>query len=501
MTTPLHVVIVGGGVAGLSTAWRLLTDPELAGITPTMPADERLSGDALSRLRANLTVTVLESSERLGGNIHSQHDQGFIVEWGPNGYLDNAPETPRICRLLGIEERIQPARDAAGRRFLYVRGRLRELPFSPISFLVSDVLTARGRLRVMREPFIPGRPDANESVFQFAARRIGEEAARILVDAMVSGVYGGNARELSLVAAFPKMYALEKEHGGLVRGMLAKMREGRTAETKAQAKAKAKAGPAGPGGVLTSFDEGFEVLIHELAEALRQGGRCTIDKGTAVDDLVPSPGHRWVVHLIDGRTLAADAVVVATPARHAGTVTRSFDPDLCRTLQSIPEAPLVVVGLAYGEDDLPEPLNGFGFLVPRGQGPRSLGVLWDSCIYPNRAPQGMVLLRAMLGGAHDRTAIEMGDSEVLKTVLGDLAVAMSLTIPPRRTWILRHPQGIAQYTVGHLERLASIDDCLRNWPGLFLAGSSYRGISVNHCVEQSIPLAREVLNSPAFASF
>ena len=163
------------------------------------------------------------------------------MEWGPNGYLDNAPETPRLCRLLGIAHRVLPARDAAGRRFLYVRGRLRPLPLSPLAFLASRILSLRGRLRVLGEPFVAAHPDPEESVFSFAARRIGAEAADILVDAMVSGVYGGDSRRLSLVSTFPKMHALEKEHGGLVRGMLA-------AEMKAARRERKRTGAKGDQG-------------------------------------------------------------------------------------------------------------------------------------------------------------------------------------------------------------------------------------------------------------
>lgn len=520
-TAPLHVVVIGGGVAGLSTAWRLLADPELAGLTPTCAEDPGLAGAALDQVRSNLRVTVVESQDRLGGNIRSERDRGFLVEWGPNGYLDNAPETPRLCRLLGIEHRILPARDAASRRFLFVRGRLRELPLSPGAFLSSSVLTPAGRLRVLCEPFIPARPDPEESVYSFAARRIGDEAARTLVDAMVSGVYGGSARELSLLAAFPRMHALEKEYGGLVRGMMGKMREKRRQQNGSRPKGKKRgssAGPAGPGGVLTSFDEGFEVLITELARSLRATGRCEILLGSPADGLTPPaspadaltppgssptpepavPNHReggpWRVHLGDGRELAADAVLLAIPSRHAGALTRSFDTKFCEELQGIPEAPLIVVGLGYRTEDLPSALDGFGFLIPRGEGPRCLGVLWDSCIYPNRAPEGMVLMRAMLGGAHDRSAIDLEDAKVLSTVLEDLKRTMGVSRPPRETWILRHKHGIPQYVVGHPERLRRIEERRRARPGLYLAGNSYRGISVNHCVEQSLPLAREILH-------
>ncbi len=555
-----HVVVLGGGVAGLVTAWRLAADPELGQATPTAQEELGLRRPALERKRHGLRVTVVESRARFGGNIRSQEDGGFLIEWGPNGFLDNAPETPRLCRLLGIEDRVVPARDAAARRFLFVRGRLRPLPLSAASFFVSSVLTVSGRLRVLGEPFIPARPDPDESVFQFAARRIGPEAARTLVDAMVSGVYGGDSRQLCLSSAFPKMHAMEKEYGGLVRAMLGRMRERRrerkaerralrTAELSAQFQEAAAsdaggvphsraaaasdaggvphsraaaasdaghrksdsrevshppgdrkirkgstAGPAGPGGVLTSFDRGMEVLIETLAAALQRQAGCDLLSGSPAIEVIPDAAG-WKILLENGRRLEADAVILALPSRHAGALVRSFDPALCSVLQSIPEAPLVVVGLAWPESALTAPIDGFGFLIPRGQGPRSLGVLWDSSIYPGRAPEGSVLMRAMIGGAQDPGAFDLSDDEVLAQVRRDLSMTMDLDAPPATRWILRHPHGIPQYTIGHPARLATIHERRASWRGLYFTGNSYRGISVNHCVEESIAVAREVLTS------
>lgn len=519
---PRHVVIAGAGVSGLALAWRLLADPELGAATPTQPADPTVP--SLADRRSRLRVTVLEPKSRTGGNIGCERDDGFLVEWGPNGFLDNAPETPRLVRALGIETRLLRASDAAGRRFLFTRGRLRPVPMSPPAFLLSNLLTLRGRMRVLREPFVPARSDSDETIFGFAARRIGEEAARVLVGAMVAGVYAGDAKALSLRACFPKMYELESRYGGLVRGMIAKRKETRRhakhddVQGGAQNAARdggstRRGGPAGPGGTLTSFDDGMHVLTDALETAVRTAGG-NIQCGSRIESITPpaASGRPW--RITANRELSANVVVLAMPAFGAAPLVATFDPGLAEPLRAIPDAPIVVVALAFTEEQLrnaahtsnaplppratlpprvlPE-LDGFGFLIPRGEGPRSLGVLWDSSIYPGRAPHGRVLLRAMLGGALDPMAAEMSDDEVLAAVRADLRLTMGLDVQPSRSWILRHPRGIPQYTVGHLERIATLEAGLHRWPGLFLAGNSYHGISVNHCVERSILVARGVL--------
>ncbi len=256
-----RVVVVGGGVSGLATALALR--------------------DAAAAQGRAVEVSVVEAAPRLGGNLRSERSDGFVVEWGPNGFLDNAPATLDLVERIGLDGEIQPADPQAARRFLYRRGRLHELPGGPLSFLFNPVLSLPGRLRVLGEPFAAARPaGVDESVHAFATRRIGEEAASVLVDAMVSGVFAGDARALSLASAFPKMAAMEAEHGGLVRAMLARGRERRVARKDAEAR-RARGedvrrltragGPAGPGGTLTSFRGGIETLIEGLARALGAG--------------------------------------------------------------------------------------------------------------------------------------------------------------------------------------------------------------------------------------
>jgi len=410
----MRIAVLGAGVSGLAAAFHL-------------------SGRA--------QVTVFEAGPRAGGNIRTEELDGCRVEWGPNGFLDNEPATLRLATALGIENRLVPARPEAALRFVFRAGRLRELPRTPKGFLRSDCLSLRGRLRVLLEPLVRRGPETDRSVLEFARRRLGREAARVLVDAFVTGIYAGDPARLSLRSALPRLHALEREHGSLLRG--------------------AKARGFGPPGTLTSFDEGMEVLVRALAARvdLRVGFPASeVDRG------------------------AFDRVVCTLPAPRAAGL---FDGELAALLARVPTAPVAVVALV-----LREPLevpDAFGFLAPRSEGLRVLGVLYDSSIFPGRAPEGARLFRAMLGGRRDPEAVALDDGALVETVARDLRRAWGAFPEPRAVRVIRHPVGIPQYEIGHAELLDAIERARPPW--LRLTGSSYRGVSVNACVQEALDLA------------
>lgn len=452
-----RVAVVGGGVAGLGLA------------------------HALRRRDPSAEITVFEAAPRGGGNIRSERSSGYLCEWGPNGFLDSVPETLDLVHDIGLDARIHSSDDRARRRFIFRGGRLHALPGGPGAFLGSGLLSWPAKLRLASEPFARARPLGDESIHAFAARRIGREAADVLVDSMVSGVFAGDASALSLRACFPKMWQMETDHGGLVRALIAKMRSKRVRRGDAM---------GSPLGRLTSFLDGTEELVAACLRSL----------GPIVRLSTPVTGLRatasgWRVEAAGGAGLEADAVVLAAPPSASAELTSSFDDALACELRAIPSAGLAVVALGYDERLLGEPLDGFGFLVPRGEGPRVLGVLWDSSIYPGRAPAGRVLLRAMVGGARDPEAVHLHDATLLERVRQDLRVTMRLEAEPDFVRVFRHPLGIPQYVVGHLDRLERIDGRLARHPGLFVAGNGYRGVAINACLAEAGPLADKVLAS------
>jgi oxygen-dependent protoporphyrinogen oxidase len=451
----MRVAVVGGGIAGLAVA------------------------HALRRRAPDVEVTVLEATSRPGGNVRSERIDGYLCEWGPNGFLDSVPETLDLVRDLGLAERLHRSDDLARRRFIFRRGRLHELPAGPAAFLASGLVSWPGKLRIAGEPLAAARPEGDETIHAFASRRIGAEAADVLIDSMVSGVFAGDSRALSLRACFPKMWQMETDYGGLFRALLAKMKERRVRRGDQL---------GSPLGTLTSFRDGTEELVQAAAAALGPSLRLR-SPGTGV----LRSGARWRVEANGGAGLEADAVVLAGPPSSSARVVGALDDTLAAELAGIPTAGLVVVALGFEESRLPAPLEGFGFLVPRGEGPRILGVLWDSSIYPGRAPAGHVLLRVMVGGARDPEAVLLDEEELLAVVRRDLRSTMGLSAEPAFLRVFRHPLGIPQYVVGHLDRLARIEARLAHLPGLHLAGNGYRGVAINSCVAEAGPLADRIL--------
>ncbi|HZM15628.1 MAG TPA: protoporphyrinogen oxidase [Candidatus Krumholzibacteria bacterium] len=463
-----RVAVVGAGISGLALGFHLQ--------------------------RLGVEVQVLEERERAGGNIRSEHRQGYLCEWGPNGWLDNEPATARLVEALGMREQVVQASVAASRRWIVRHGKLRLLPEKPQAFLSSDVLSLRGRLRVLLEWAQPARRDgASESVFDFAARRIGREAAEVLVDAMVTGIYAGDSRRLDMECAFPRLREMERRHGGLFRAMAAKRRAARQASASGGGAPRHTGSAMGPGGTLTSFTDGMESIVHVLSSRLSEHLRL----GTAVEGIEPvvvreAGVHRWRLALPGRGSLEAEHVVLASPAWKVAPLLRPLDPDLAGATERIPSAPVAVVCLGFAAPDLQHLTPGFGFLVPGCEGLPILGTLFDSWVFPHRSDARHILMRTMLGGARDPGAVEASDAELAERTLGTLRRLLGLRADPERVFVVRHPRGIPQYPVGHRHTLERIDTALTRHAGLHLSGNSYRGIAMNACIKEAEALAQRL---------
>jgi oxygen-dependent protoporphyrinogen oxidase len=441
--------IVGAGISGLATAQAILArDP-----------------------RAE--VTVFEARERAGGKVETELTaEGYLCEWGVNAFLDKVPRTLELCAEVGLT----PLRgdESAKKRYVYSEGRLHKLPEKPPEFFTSRLLSWPGRLRVMAEVFAGASGKDDETLAEFGTRHLGREAFEKLIDPMASGVFAGDATRMSLKSCFPRIHEVESEHGSLIRGLLRLQRQARRSGRKD------RPGP-GPGGVLTSFEFGMSALTDTLAAQL--GGRLRL--ATAVEGIDYQQG-RFSLRLPGGASEEFDTVVVAAPAYVQQHLLRDLSPVIADELAGIAYPALAVVCLGFdsarvGARARPG-MDGFGFLIPSREQRGILGTVFDSNVFPNRAPAGKVLLRTMVGGARASELAEQPDERLLGQVLGDLRDILDIREEPEFVSICRHARAIPQYFVGHAQRLDRIDETLRKFPRLVLSGNAYRGVSLNDCV-------------------
>jgi len=439
----MRIGIIGGGISGLATAFYL------------------------QQARPEWQLRLFEKEARAGGTMQTVERDGFRFEAGGNGFLTNKPDSLELVHAVGADGLLQPSSDAARKRYLYT-DRLHRLPESPPAFLKTPLLTLPEKLRVAAEVFVPPRRDLDdESLQSFGERRVGRAFTDVFLNAMVAGIYAATPAQTSVRAAFPLVWNLEREYGGLFRGMLKKRRK-----------------EAGPGGTLTSFRDGVGSFIDHLANrldvALETGAEVTgVERDGRIYRLITPAGDHEV-----------DRVVVATPAYAAAELLNPVDTELAALLEGIAYAPIAVVGLGY--DRLDHPLDGFGLLAPESAGLEILGILWDSSIFPGRAPAGGKVLRVMIGGLRQPALALRGEDELVRIALAGVERTMGCRNDPLKTFVRRWERGIPNYAVGHLATVDAAFARLRDLPGLYLNSNAYYGISMNDCVANSRKTAAHI---------
>lgn len=444
------VIIIGGGISGLSAL------------------------HFLRQLHPDLSVTLYEADNRLGGTIGTDHVDGYSLDWGPNGFLDREPLTLRLVDELGLKDVMEPANANVSNRFILRGNRLRSVPMSPPKFLASDILSVKGRLRVMWEPFASGPTDGvDESIYDFGRRRIGTEAADYLIQPMVSGVYGGVAQRLSLKSCFPIMDQMEREYGSLVKAMIAKAR-------KAKAEGKKSGGPGGPGGWLTSFNGGLYPLVEQHANLYADH----IVTQSPIESITKD-AQGYTIKTKGGTVDTTRILILALPTNNAAEITGQLSAKLAEAFNAIPYAPISVVCLGYSEKAVRTRLDGFGFLVPQKENRRLLGSIWTSSIFDARAPEGKVQFRSMIGGDGDHESMDLSDDELVAIVKRELDEILGIDGDPELVKLYRWKYGIPQFRIGHSKILDKIESELTTLGNIYVTGNAYHGIGLNDCIKQS----------------
>lgn len=459
------VLIIGGGISGLTTAYWLH--------------------------KSGLDVTVLEKEDRAGGSIRTVKDNGYLIECGPNSTLDLYKEADDLCDSLGLSEDKIYGNEGAKNRYVVRDGRLRPLPMGPLQFLSTDLWTIKGKLRLMCEPFIRKSGDSREeSIAEFVIRRAGHEFLDYAIDPFVTGVFAGDPYQLSLKSCFPKMYGLEQDYGGLVKGALFGRKK------KEEPKRKMR---------LFSFRDGLEILPAAIRKSLgdRFVAGCNVlsvkktDSGLEVIaeaantlEKIPSPSGRGIGR---GRVIKADAVILATPAWSTAKIIQPISKLISAHLMQIKHVPIVIIFTGFDRKHVTHKLDGFGFLIPRkesrARGYNILGSIWSSATFNGRAPEGKVAFTTMLGGARNSDILKYNDRELLEMAMRDLRFILGIDEKPDFVQIIRHTKAIPQYTVGHQSHIEAVQENLKGIPGLYLAGNYINGVSVGHCIAEATKLA------------
>ncbi len=472
MTAARRIVVVGGGIAGLAAAHRLVE---------------------LSRERGqNVELNLLDARQRLGGTIATERADGFLIEAGPDSFLSEKPWALALSERLGISHRLARTDDRFRKTFVVHRGRLHPLPegfqllaparLAPL--VTSRLFSWPGKLRMAMDLFLPrGAGAADESLGSFVRRRLGKEALERVAQPLVAGIYTADPDQLSLAATLPRFLELERRERSLI---LALWRQSRRAPAQAKGVSGAR------WSLFVTFADGMETLVNALAERLPTG---SVRLGTPVDALTRS-GNRWRIVLASRDTFEADAVLLAAEAHQSARIVRDLAPELARLLGEIPYASSATVSLGYRRDAIPHPLDGFGFVVPRSERRPILACTFSSVKYPGRAPDGHALLRVFLGGALDEGLLKEEDESLVTIARGQLAELLGVTGPPLLTRIHRHPAAMPQYRVGHLKLVAQIEKALPPLPGLGLAGAAYRGVGIADCIRSGEDAASQLLALP-----
>jgi protoporphyrinogen/coproporphyrinogen III oxidase len=470
-----RVVIIGGGLSGLTTAHRIV---------------ERASG-----LRRPVEVVVLEAKDRVGGTIWSHRVDGFTLEGGADSFITNKPWAVDLCRSLGLGDQLIGTDPQHRRSFVVRQGRLMPIPegfvlLAPTRLgpmLTTPILSWRGKLRMLLDLVLPRKDDdTDESLASFVKRRLGREALDRLVQPLVGGIYTADPNDLSLKATWPQFVAMERQHGSLIRASFRKSRPTRAAERDASGARY---------GLFSTLADGMDTLPRALAAALPVG---TVRTGAAVRRLSRTdPGSPWIVEQLDGPPIEASVVVLATEAHAAARLVDGFDPDLALRLRAIPYASSAIVNIAYRRDQVAHPLDGFGAVVPMIETRSILAISFLSVKFPCRAPAGTALMRVFVGGATQPDLFERDDAALVSLARHELAELLGVVGEPLFAEVGRHPRAMPQYTLGHLDRVEAIRQQMAKHLRLILTGNAFNGVGIPDCVRAAQAAAEATLSALA----
>lgn len=468
-----EIAVVGGGISGLASAYYLLKQAQNAGLP--------------------VNVSLIEKEMRVGGRIITEKVDGFTIEGGPDCFLRQKPWAAELVRELGMADELMGTNDDRRKVFVLNKGKLTPLPDGVMlivptriwPFVTSPLLSWPGKIRMGMDLVIPAfKNGKDESIAAFVRRRLGEEALEKIAEPLLSGIHVSDPEEQSLLATFPRFRNLEEKYGNLIFGML-------EARKAARSHASTSAASSGPSSIFITMKSGLNTFMDALySKIIEMGGQ--VKTGMAVSRIEKN-GAGFSLYSEKGDLMHADAVVMASPSNITADLVRSFAPQLSDRLKSIDYVSTATVSLAYREAEIGNALNGFGFVVPRGENRRISACTWTSTKFNHRVPESFAMIRGFVGGPGKEEDVELDDSSMLNLVRREVKDLMGITAEPVLTRIYRWEKGNPQYKVGHLERVEEIHRLCDEFEGLFVTGSSYGGIGLPDCVRQGKESAQKVI--------
>jgi protoporphyrinogen/coproporphyrinogen III oxidase len=444
------IAIIGGGISGLSSAWYL------------------------AKLLPDCQITLYESESRLGGKIKSEKQEGFLFEHGPNGFMNSRQDIMNLCNDLGLEARIIKSNDASAERFILKDKILRRLPKKPQQIFTSSFLPLKAKFRLLLEPFIKKMDKEDETLYQFAQRRLGQYMADYIIDPFTSGVFGADCRKISVRSAFPALRDMEQQHGSLFKALKAKMKN---SGQKKQGK-------------LSSFKNGMEELTLALREKLAD--RVQFITSSSVSKISSQENGTTLSFIKDNQLTEAcyDIIITACPAEPTANILAEELGPVSDKIKQIPYSAMAVVPQGFKQQK-PANINAFGYLIPSLEPSKVLGVLFSSCIFNGRSNPNSFSLRAMLGGGKDPDITKKTDEEILELILAENKQTLGIDKIANFHKIIRWQKAIPRYDLGHWKIILELEDALKN-KAIFITGNAFYGVSMSDCITASMKVAQKV---------
>ncbi len=464
------IVIIGGGISGLSAAYRLNKIKTQGSI--------------------DLDITVVEKSASLGGTIRTEYDNGFIVEAGPDCFFAEKPYAGMLVKELGISDHLIGTNNKNQGTYVLWHKKLHKLPegvvlmiptkFTP--FVTSSLFSLYGKIRMGMELFIPKRTDGiDESLSEFTIRRLGREALDRIAEPLVAGVHAGDPDTMSVRSSFPRFVNMEQQYGSLIRGMLNARRT------------MQKYAATGPRSMFMTMRNGLQDLIDTLRQQSNGVYFKTRVGAQSIQRTFNDRVESYTITLSNSEQLHADGIILAVPAYVSAGLVSSMANDLSDLLLTIPYVSTATVSLAYKKDTFGHELKGFGFVVPKKEGRRIMAATWTSSKFSYRSPDDAILLRFFVGGAEHKDMFSKSDDEIARIVKAEIMDIMGVTAEPLFIRIYRWDRAMPQYTIGHESRVRTIEQLTAGLGNIHLCGSAYHGIGISDCINSGNTAAQSVL--------